>query len=80
MSYSRDKVISLRVNSKLLNEYQAIIDSQTKVYPTRGGRKFYHFEGAKKHSSDMYRKYSLADFLEDRLQEFIKLHKPQGAK
>ena len=76
MRYSRDKVISLRVNSKLVAEYQAIIDSQTKFYPTRGGRKFYVFEGAERHSYEMYRKYTLADFLEDKLQEFINLHKP----
>ena len=65
----RDKVLSVRVSSKLLSEAQAVIDSYTRVYGGRGGRKLYEsrvpgFNGG-------FEKVSVADLFEKALKDFV---------
>lgn len=65
----RDKVISVRVSSKLLGEAQAIIDSYTRVYCGRGGRN--HYECAVPGFNRSWEKVSIADLFEKALNEFV---------
>ena len=68
----RDKLISVRVSSKLLSEFQAIIDANTKVYPGRGNRNYYHCSlPVLAHSSHLYQKFSVADLLEESMKKFV---------
>ena len=70
MNYQRDKVITIRVNSELLDQAQKIIDSYTTVSHGRGGRNIYdcRMPGAYSH----WEKFSMADLFERSLKEFIK--------
>ena len=65
----RDKVVSVRVSSKLLGEVQAIIDSYTRVYRGRGGRKYYN--SAVPGFNNSWEKVSVADLFEKALREFV---------
>ena len=78
----RDKLISVRVSSKLLNEFQAIIDANTKVYSGRGNRNIYYCSlPVIAHSSHMYQKFSIADLLEESMKKFVEENgSPEGAK
>lgn len=64
----RDKIISVRVDSNLLDEVQKIIDSRTQVFEARG-IKHYHYKDEKGYSHD---KYTIADLLEQAMREYIK--------
>ena len=66
----RDKIISIRVSSKLLSEVQKIIDSYTSVYSGRGGRIYYDSRVPCYNSS--YEKLSIADVFEKALKDFVK--------
>lgn len=65
----RDKIISVRVNSELLSEAQKIIDSYTKVYGGRGGRRLY--ESSVPGFYRGFEKVSVADLLEKALKDFV---------
>lgn len=64
----RDKIISVRVNSALLDEVQKIIDSRTFVYEIRGIN-HYCYKDEKGQSHD---KYTIADLLESAMRIYIK--------
>lgn len=70
MSYQRDKIITIRVNSELLKQAQKIIDSYTTVYLVRGGRNIYYTRIPGEYSH--WEKFSIADLFEKSLKEFIK--------
>ena len=65
----RDKIISVRVSSELLSEAQKIIDSYTKVYCSRGGRRLY--ESSVPGFNRGFEKVSVADLLEKALKDFV---------
>lgn len=65
----RDKIISIRVSSELLEEAQKIIDSYTKVYGGRGERNWYSCNLPGCNSS--WGKFSMADLFEKALKDFV---------
>lgn len=81
MNYrKRDKIISIRVSSELLQKAQRIIDNYTTTYNGRGNKKNYYTRLPNKGGS--WKKYSIADLLEDALKKFIEEtpKHPPGAK
>ena len=63
----RDKIISVRVNSTLLEQVQKIIDSRTQSYELRGVNHYiYKDENGNRHD-----KYTIADLLESAMREYI---------
>ncbi len=63
----RNKIISVRVNSALLEQVQKIIDSRTTVIEVRGIN-HYRYKDENGHSHD---KYTIADLLESAMREYI---------
>ena len=63
----RDKIISVRVDSSLLNEVQKIIDSRTYSYELRG-RNHYRY---KDENGTAYEKYTIADLLESAMKAYV---------
>lgn len=70
----RDKIITIRVDSTLLNKVQEIIDSRTTVW--QGRHNYYHYIDENGYSHD---KYTIADLLESAMREYIK-NVPKGTK
>ena len=68
----RDKLISIRVNSRLFDEFNAIVKSKTRV-STYYGRKFIEYEG--KMTYEGGGKYTVSDLLESALEEYVKANK-----
>ena len=65
----RDKLISVRVDSRLLSKFDAIVKSKTNVSEFYG-RKIIEYEGRLSFYGGG--KYSVADLLEQALEEYIK--------
>jgi len=65
-SIKRDKTCSIKVNSKLLEQFQAIVDRDTRCY--RFNNKINYDCLFSKRGIG---KYTLADFVEEALKEFI---------
>lgn len=63
----RDKIISVRVNSNLLEKVQKIIDSRTHVFELRGVN-HYHYKDEDGRTHD---KYTIADLLEAAMREYV---------
>ncbi len=63
----RDKIISVRVDSSLLNEVQKIIDSRTYSYELRGRNQYRY----KDENGTAYEKYTIADLLESAMNEYV---------
>ena len=79
MYYGRDKIISIRVNSKLLEEVKTKIESKTTVYDSYGCRKIYTYHDSKRPYS--YDKFTIADLLEEKLKEYLEgTEEPRGQK
>ncbi|MBR2622423.1 MAG: hypothetical protein IKC97_08660, partial [Clostridia bacterium] len=78
MYMQRDKLISIRVNSKLFNEVKKLIDSRTTVSESWGARKIYHYSDKKRPYS--YDKFTVADLLEEKLQEYLNEEKTPSAQ
>ena len=76
--YQRDKLISIRVNGHLLNEVKKIIDSKTQVFEGYGARKLYAYSDSKRPYS--YDKFTIADLLEEKLEEYINEQTPSAQK
>lgn len=68
----RDKLISIRVNSRLLDEFNAIVKSKTET-STYYGRKIITYEGKMTYAGGG--KFTLADLLEGALEEYVKSNK-----
>ena len=78
----RDKLISLRVSSRLLDEFQKVVDKHSRCYTGRGNRNYYvtNIPGLE-HSSHSFQKFSAADLFEEALKAFIdNVDKAEGAK
>ena len=73
----RDKVISLRVNSKLLGKVNDVISSRTQSFTGRGGRNYYTYRDG---SGFAYDKFTVADLLEDAMKKYVAEAQPEGAK
>lgn len=71
----RDKIISVRVDSTLLDKVQKIIDSRTTVIEYRK-LKHYHYIDENGYSHE---KYTIADLLESAMKQYIKTV-PKGTK
>ena len=69
MYMQRDKLISIRVNSKLLTKVKELIDKRTTVSESWGARKIYHYSDKKRPYS--YAKFTIADLLEEKLLEYL---------
>ena len=70
MYYQRDKLISVRISSKLLEKFKQLTKEKTSI-STYGGRNHHHYYGKtlKEHSYyTQVDKYSLADVLEEALE------------
>lgn len=67
----RDKIISLRQNSKLLNKVQTIIDKHTTVEEIYN-HKYYKCNLGK--PAFLSNKFTIADIVEEALEEFVKKH------
>ncbi len=65
----RDKLISIRVSSELLNEAKKRIDSYTTVSHGRGGRNTYDARVPGYNST--WNKLSIADIFEKALKDFV---------
>lgn len=65
----RDKLISIRVDSRLLSKFESIVKSKTRITEFYG-RKIIEYEGRATYSGGG--KYSIADLLESSLEEYIK--------
>lgn len=64
----RDKVISVRVNSKLLDEVNVAIMSKTEVW--EGSRRtYYNYKDEKRPYK--HDKLTVADLLEEKLREYL---------
>lgn len=63
----RDKIISVRVDSSLLNEVQKIIDSRTYSYELRGRNQYRY----KDENGTAYEKYTIADLLESAMKAYV---------
>lgn len=70
----RDKIISVRVDSDLLNKVQKIIDSRTYSYELRG-RNHYRYKDEK---GTAYEKYTIADLLESAMNEYVEKFSTDG--
>ena len=68
----RDKLISLRQNSELLNQVQKIIDKHTEV-SEYSGRKFYYCDLTVR--GWISNKYTISDIFEEALIRFVAEHK-----
>ncbi len=71
----RDKIISVRVNSELLEQVQEIINSRTHVFKG-GNANHYHYIDEDGFSHE---KYTIADLLESAMRNYIKTV-PKGNK
>ena len=65
----RDKIISVRVSSELLDEVKKRIDSYTSVSRGRGGRNTYDTRVPGYYSA--WNKLSIADIIEKALKDFV---------
>lgn len=74
----RDKLISVRVNERLLNKVKEIIDSKTEVHEGYGARKSYTYHDQKRPYK--YDKFTVADLLEEKLKEYINEQTPSAQK
>ena len=70
----RDKLISIRVSSRLLDKFNSIVQTKTQV-STYYGRKVITYEG--KMTYDGGGKFTVSDLLEEALEEYIKNNKTQ---
>ena len=66
--YPRDKIISLRVNSKILQRVQEKINQHTQLN-NYWGRNYYRYSDPIRHNT--YEKFTVADLLEEKLQEYL---------
>ena len=75
---NRDKLISVRVNERLLNKVKEIIENNTEVYAGYGTRKFYTYHDKKRPYK--HDKFTVADLLEEKLKEYIEEQTPSAQK
>ena len=64
----RDKVITIRVNSRLLEDVKCVIDSKTEV-SNFWDRKYYRYHDEKR--PNVYDKFTIADLFEEKLREYL---------
>ena len=69
----RDKNISIRVDSRLYNEFLKIVDSKTEIYYGYGSRKIYHYRDS--FYPYHYDKFTAADLFECALKDYIDKHR-----
>lgn len=70
MYYQRDKLISVRISSKLLEKFKKLTDEKTEIH-TYGGKNHHRYYGKTLKERSTYThvdKYSLADLLEEAIE------------
>ena len=70
MYYQRDKLISVRISSKLLNKFKKLTEEKTTIH-SYAGKNHHRYHGETLKGRDQYTivdKYSLADVLEEALE------------
>ena len=73
MYRKRDKIISIRVSSRLLKEFNEMTSKKTEIY-SYAGRNHYNFHGKTlkdRHYRNHIDKYSIADLLEEAIEIVI---------
>lgn len=73
MYYQRDKLISVRISSKLLEKFKKLTDEKTEV-TNYGNKNHYYYHGKTLKENNYYsyvEKYSLADLLEEAIEILI---------
>ncbi len=78
MYKQRDKLISIRVNSKLLEQVKKIIDAKTEVREGWGARKIYYYRDEKRPYE--YDKFTIADLLEEAMEKYLEEQTPSAQK
>ena len=66
----RDKIVTIRVSSRLLDKFNNIVASKTQT-TTYAGRIFYEYEGRREYQTNGG-KFTLADLVENSLEDYIK--------
>ena len=69
MFKQRDKLISVRVNAKLLEEVKQKISTKTTVYEGWCARKTYHYHDSKRPQATD--KFTVADLLEEAMEKYL---------
>ena len=70
MYYQRDKLVSVRISSKLLEEFKKLTKEKTTIH-TYAGKNHHRYHGKTLKNKSSYTfvdKYSLADVLEEALE------------
>ena len=73
MYYQRDKLISIRISSKLLNKFKKLTEEKTNI-SHYAGKNHHHYHGKTLKELSPYTyvdKYSLADVLEEALEMLL---------
>ena len=65
----RDKIVAIRVSSRLLDKFNNIVASKTRT-TTYAGRTFYEYEGRREFQENGG-KFTLVDLVENSLKEYI---------
>ena len=68
----RDKLISIRVNSKILEKVNKLIEENTSCHEYWKSKTYWNNLPGKYSGWDYYHKFSVADLLEIAMNEFIK--------
>ena len=78
----RDKLLSIRCSSALLDEFRRKVDQYTKCYSGRGNRNYYYTDiPGLERTCHHYQKFTAADLFEEALKAFIeKIDQAEGAK
>ena len=73
MYYQRDKLISVRISSKLLDKFKKLTEEKTTI-TYYAGKNHHRYHGKTLRDSSLYtyvNKYSLADVLEEALEMLL---------
>ena len=80
MYYQRDKLISLRISSKLLKKFKELTEEKTTIHSYAGKNHHrYHGKTLQDHGKFVYvDKYSLADLLEEAIEILLEKNKDRS--
>ena len=78
MYKQRNKLISVRVNSQLLEQVKRAIDKKTNVVESWGNRKVYYYRDSNRPHA--YDKFTIADLLEEAMEKYLEEQTPSAQK
>ena len=80
MYYQRDKLISLRISSKLLEKFKELTEEKTTIH-NYAGKNHHRYHGKTLRDHDKFvhvDKYSLADLLEEAIEILLEKNKDRS--